>query len=1271
MTPRPAMCTQPEGNQTHTAPLFGGKRLSIARITVVALYAVCGLAAQLAVPAGAAAPPRPPARNTAAVALGGAAAIKSTGGRAPRPVWVGPTPLVLEANRGQAPAQYSYLFRMGSVATMFAPGSIDIANPRSPLAPLLHLTFVGARRVVPSPRHPLPGHTNYFLGNAPSHWIHDVPTWSGVDYRQIYPGIDLSFYGHGRELEYDLTAAPGADPARIALRLAGAGGVRLTQGGDIALQLPAGTVTLQRPNAYQVVDGRRRPVASHFRLAADGTVRFALGAYDRRLPLVIDPVFAFATYLAGTGSDLVTSMTTDAAGNIYLTGNTISSDFPTVNPIQPAIDCPPMANCQDLFVTELDPTGARLIYSTFLGGSSADYGGAVVVDASGNTIIGGTTASQDFPHAGAVASASCNTTASCYYLASLAPGGSTLNYSRTLGGSSVEASIGNCLAADAGGNAYLTGTTDDPSFPVTPGVLDSSLTGSSPAQMFVLKVDSTGRLVYSTIVPFNSNPANPADDITPAGIFIDAAGDATIAGSAGPGLPTTAGVIGPNLAAAEAGFLLQLNPTATALNFASYLPGTTLGSALAVNAAGDLFVAGTTGDANLPVNANAYQTALPMYDSAGLASGYVIETNATATSVIAATYLNGSASNPTDSTSLSAIGLDGQGGVFVGGQTAAADFPVVNPVVTALIGNNSVIFAQFNAALSNLKFSTYLSSADSTDTSRFAAMAVDGAGNLIAAVTLSATNFPTTPGSVEPAVPASQTGGLHSVIAKFDLSTAAPALCFNPSAPDLGAVPATVATTTTVNAVNCGNAPLTIASVAITSSQMSALTAQESCGTLSPGSSCPITLTLTPDIPASADPIAGAGVGGTVTLTDNANTIPQFVGLLATAYNPAATWSPTSVTFGSVQQGSSSPAQTVDFSNVSEHVPLPISSITASGDFSETNNCGSGLPVLVLAPVLCTINVTFTPTAVGTRTGALTILDDTPNSPHTITLTGTGTAGPQAAVLTPASLSFAAQETGTTSPAQSITLSNPGDAALTLTAIVASGDFAENNNCGSSLSAGASCTIAVTYTPTVTGAESGAITVSDNAAGSPQTATLTGTGAGVAVQPAANSSTSSTVTAGATATYSLSFMPVDGATGSFNLTCTGAPAGAVCTPNPNSISFSGSSPVAVAVTVTTTAANGGLIPVSPPTRRPWLPLALWSLAALACVSLTRRRLAPAFLALAVCLLVGCGGGGGSAPGTSGGAVSNPNATPAGTYTLTLTASNGTASYSTSLTLVVN
>jgi Beta-propeller repeat len=476
---------------------------------------------------------------------------------------------------------------------------------------------------------PLQAKTNYLIGRDTSQWIRNVPTFGEVAYDEIYPGVNLLFYGSKDHLEHDFVVSPHSDPSVIRFELAGAEQLELSDSGDLVASAVGEKVIFQKPTAYQEIDGKRIKVDSAFHLdnsqpASRRVISFQLGRYDSERQLIIDSVFSFSTYLTGTGLDEVTAVTTDATGNIYLTGFTSSSDFPTQNGEQPQLGCIASAptGCQNAFITKLDSTGHTLLYSTYLGGSSRDYGGAIAVDTTGNVIIAGVSESSNFPHAGAVPTLSCQTNNNCYFLASLKPDGSALNYSGQIGGSEGAYTNGTNgrLAVDASGNAYLAGITDSPNFQLTSGTLVPSVTGYPYISTFVLEVDPTGKLLYSTAIPGNAAP-NPSASFNnfflPTGIAVDSSRQAIVSGTGGPGLPTTARVVADafpnkvtNVANPIAGYVLQLNATASAINYGTYVPGTDTLGGMAVDNSGNLYLTGSTSETTLPVSATAYQKAL-------------------------------------------------------------------------------------------------------------------------------------------------------------------------------------------------------------------------------------------------------------------------------------------------------------------------------------------------------------------------------------------------------------------------------------------------------------------------------------------------------------------------------------------------------------------------------------------------------------------------------------------------------------------------------------
>ena len=393
---------------------------------------------------------------------------------------------------------------------------------------------------------------------------------------------------------------------------------------------------------------------------------------------------------------------------------------------------------------------------------------------------------------------------------------------------------------------------------------------------------------------------------------------------------------------------------------------------------------------------------------------------------------------------------------------------------------------------------------------------------------------------------------------------------------------------------------------------------------------------------------------------------------------PIAAVAPASLTFGSQDTGTTSAALTVTLSNTGSAV-LTVANIAISGDFSQTNNCGNS----VTAGGSCTISVTFTPSAAGTRTGTLTITDNNngaTGSTQTVSLTGTGTTPAPLAGISPASLTFAATMVNSSTSSQTVTLSNTGSAALSVAGIAASANFAQTNNCGSSVAAGGSCTINVTFSPTKGGSLTGTLTITDNSnntTGSTQTVTLSGTGQDFTVSAASGSSTSATVAPGSSATYSLSVGAEGGMSGTVSFSCTGAPSESTCTVSPSSATPGNNVTVSVSTTAPSANMPRSLRPPRPDGRGPgWCFWAMWIALILLLQSRryvrTGRRALPLALGAALMLaaaLAGCGGGGGG-----GNSNSNPG-TPAGSYTIVVTGSVGTGSsadsHTVNLTLTVS
>ncbi len=458
--------------------------------------------------------------------------------------------------------------------------------------------------------------------------------------------------------------------------------------------------------------------------------------------------------------------------------------------------------------------------------------------------------------------------------------------------------------------------------------------------MFVLKLNPTGKLVYSTLVPGNSPPVPGtayANNFVTWGIHVDAKGQVTVTGLAGLGLPTTPGVLEAsvpvplNAIDPTSGFMLQLNADATAINFATYLPGTDTSNGLAVDPNGNFYVTGSTSQSNLPVSANAFQKTISAGPSCECNDGYILKIDPQGKKVLAGTYLGGTPVLGNEGTSFMSIALDSKSNVLVGGVTASADFPLKNPVVSQLRTSTTawgLVAAEMNPDLSSLLFGSFLSSTSFQGGSQFATIAVDAQDHVIVAGESIAADFPTTAGSFQTAPPPASNplvGYQHGFVSKLDLTTPAPSICLASDSIDFGSILVNASTSQTLTLTNCGNAPLQISSV---TPSLLIVTATQSCGSVAPGATCDVHFTFTPT---TTDPVSG-----TITLSDNAAIPQQIIPFSGKGGTPQILFPPT-IYVNDLLVGTSAEYSFL-FTNSGDGAWL-ISNVSITGDFSLHNQC--------------------------------------------------------------------------------------------------------------------------------------------------------------------------------------------------------------------------------------------------------------------------------------------------------------------------------------------
>jgi hypothetical protein len=634
-----------------------------------------------------------------------------------------------------------------------------IPNPESRAPAVLRMRLVGANahaKVVGID--PLPGKTNYFIGNDPKKWRTNIPNYARVKYRGVYPGVDLVYYGHQGQLEYDFVVAPGADPHQIVLdvgaglalpeRAPQAAPLQVNANGDLVVGTGNGEVRFHKPLIYQPTTSyeprtknevlrtknqeprttNKELIEGRYMLAGNH-VSFEIGSYDRRRPLVIDPVILYSTYLGGSNDDFGRSIAVDASGNAYVTGWTHSTNFP-VNSFRLYNE-----SYDSAFVSKL--YGQALVYSTYLGGSGDDVftsGISIAVDSSGHAYVTGFTYATDFPTWNPFQGHLGGYRASNAFVTKFDPTGCALVYSTYLGGSYNDQGSG--IAVDSSGDAYVTGftyssdfPTKDPFQPHFAGSNDGCFggPGSCSPNAFATKFDSTGQaLVYSTYLGGSgAGPDWPGLGDYGVGIAVDSSGDAYVTGTTDSTDFPTKNPFQPHNNTFPGGgnaFVTKFDPTGQELVYSTYLGGTGAdnGIGIAVDSAGDAYVTGSTYSTDFPTK-NPFQPHL-----AGGGDAFVTKFDPSGQTLVYSTYLGGSGNTAESAADIgNGIAVDSWGNAYVTGGTASADFPTKNPFQPKLAGLSNAFVTEFDPTGQALVYSSYLGGSVSGGS----AIAVDSVGN--------------------------------------------------------------------------------------------------------------------------------------------------------------------------------------------------------------------------------------------------------------------------------------------------------------------------------------------------------------------------------------------------------------------------------------------------------------------------------------------------------------------------------------------------------------
>jgi hypothetical protein len=648
----------------------------------------------------------------------------------------GRLPLMFEPNVGQTDARVKFVARGAGYGLFLTADEavlsfVGASKPSaSPETSVLRMRLTGATS---SPKvsgdQPLPGKSNYLLGNDPTKWHRGVAQYARAKFEGVYPGVDLVYYGNQGELEYDFTVAPGADPKVVRLAFPGAEKVALDSG-DLTVSARSAQVRLHTPRVYQMNAGTQEPVNARFALIGQNQVGFEIGNYDRSRALIIDPVLSYSTYLGGTGTETAPRIAVDSAFNFYIAGATTSPAFPgtqstTPTPYQAQLNGP-----QNAFIAKFNSTGSTLEFATYLGGNGTDSVQGLAVDAASNVYVAGTTTSSNFPTSVSPEptpfQATPKTAGTHTFVSQIKVDSSqksTLGYSTYLSGSGTDTMSG--LTIDSKGLIYVIGITNSADFPTAPSQGALQTTRLGPIAFFVsqIKPTSSGNdsLVYSTYfggaspttgtvkggaIAIDNNPAGSNIFIT-GGTNFENNGNATDfpiknAGQGCLDLPgSSQSTSCPQSVTAFDAFVAKINPIVTPgaqLLYSTYIGGTgdDIGYGVAVDAAGNAYIAGSTSSTEDPkvITAGAGATPYQATNMGGVSDAFVAKvTNPVAGSNFSNvvfsyfSYLGGEGED-----AAFALAIDTVQGAIVTGTTDSTKLNVTSNAIQKTLGGGTDAF---------------------------------------------------------------------------------------------------------------------------------------------------------------------------------------------------------------------------------------------------------------------------------------------------------------------------------------------------------------------------------------------------------------------------------------------------------------------------------------------------------------------------------------------------------------------------------------------------
>lgn len=637
-------------------------------------------------------------------------------------------PAWFEPNAGQFSPDVKF-FSRGGAATLFV--GQDRATLRAGESALGVVLRGSQRSVAVAGVEPAPARSAYMIGNERRNWKHDIPHYSRVKARGVYPGIDVVYYLAGRQLEFDLEIAPGADPRAIRLAFEGAGKPQLDANGDLVF----GNGTRQkRPVAYQSTASGRAAINAQYQIAENGEVSLKLARYDSSRPLVIDPVIQSA-YLGGDRQERARAIAIDREGNVWITGSSASvvSVAGQTDPIQDTV-----RGGRDVFLAKLtrDSSGnLTLAYWTQLGGSSDEEATAIVADSSGFIFLAGFTSSTDFPQAAAPLQDTFGGGVDAF-VAMIRPadsGQAALWFSQYYGGAGTE--VANALAVESSNVIYIAGYSTSDTIPgASEATLQCCRRGGYEGFLIRIEPFAAPSRAYATF--FGGNSTDVIKALAP-----DGQGGVYLAGyTLSPDFPVTFDAFQTDLRPAFFARIDTRRPALDALLYATYIGGSSFDSAeaMAVDRDGSIWLAGYTFSNDFPVTSNAYRR-----ENAGSSDLFLLRFDyskrTTPDAITYSTYLGGR-----DGDMINGISLAPGGGVALAGYTYSDDFPQSDVPAPGQANIPGGFVALINPARSGGDALTYSQVIGGALIDTATGVAADASGNLLVCGYTYSLDFPVT-----------------------------------------------------------------------------------------------------------------------------------------------------------------------------------------------------------------------------------------------------------------------------------------------------------------------------------------------------------------------------------------------------------------------------------------------------------------------------------------------------------------------------------------------